>query len=303
MLTFVFDNDALVHLTQRSNYDSLKTKIQESFERRINRVYFTRVNFWEFVQGVSESNLHQFQHFLREFCGLCQQRYILPLPEICLRESIGRLTRNELETACSTLVKNMQSMLAVRSCEDFRSEFADIQDYLVEANNSLYDAAVADDEAFRENPPSLSKKEITEGISADKSGHFWEKMHKSLLHRFQLDELLPGITPMELARQLPSLFEMSEIYRILLKKILVDGKKPDKGDFFDLQKIVYLGRCDYIVTDDRKFRVLFDEVGTCALFGRCIPLDKFLEHVGRPTLISRLPNLMCLRGFEYPFEL
>ncbi|MDH4156328.1 MAG: hypothetical protein OEW00_03515 [candidate division Zixibacteria bacterium] len=290
MIEFVYDNDALEHLIKADDYKELKPRILESVERGINRFYICQYTFWEMVKGASRRNLTRLQNILREAYWLSGEGQVLLYPTPHLKHSLGAISVRDYKKNCQEFIRCIQEFLCCREFADFEHKFGSAQSFISDELKALSDLAVKGREVVFKNLSNTGTDGAKEFLSSTNSESFFRIFLPQIIERFKLESELSGLSADTVQRKVPSLRQFSDVFRTLQLKRLTGNKKIDLNDYFDVQKVVYLDKCDYLITDDRRLRVLFKEANCSDLWGRAIPMQKAKEHIKKRCLINRLTN-------------
>lgn len=288
MLRFTFDNDAIEHLVNRDTFEQHRQNIARVSDRQEVVVHFSRTNLLELIKGATERNFRRLQTLLRQAYALGGRHNMLLSPSHHLRWGLGRADQETLNQWYNDLYNDVFQMFKAANFQEFQALYSKAIASLNRGNVAILEKAMEVKQSAQGMPDSEKKEFADDFLSEKGSSLFFDLVYPSILEQFNLQDEVSGLDREEVVRRLPSLIQFCDVYRSLMRKRIIDGRIPKKGDYFDIQKVVYLDWCDYIVSDDRKFRVLLNEAGTSDLVGRAIPLSKFLEHIDKPFLLHRL---------------
>lgn len=280
MIKFVFDNDALGHLVKDAQYEQLKLKILESRQRRQNQFFISAVTLWEAFKGTHEKNFNGLQQMLCEGLELAGEENVLPDPHDYLRFRFLRTPRREQRSDTSRLIAQIHSFLGMKSHSEFVCAFGEVVRYV--SNEIEKIRASVDQSTARMN----GHDELKRVLDPEKIREFSLVFFSSLLQHFRLEDAVVITSPKNILQTHPSLYYFASLYQILMRKRVFNGAKVRIGDFFDLERVIYLDTCDYLVTDDKALIDLFNNCRTPYMNGRAIRLNKLLDHVGRPRLLN-----------------
>ena len=288
MLRFTFDNDAIEHLVRSDTFEEHRQEIQRASNRQDLMMHLSRTNVLEIVKGVTERNFRRLQMLLRQAYAFGGRRNLLLSPSHHLKWGLGRVDPHTLNEWYNSFYNDVFQLFKAANYPEFQERYAKVSASLDRGNDAIWNNAKDVKQAILAKLDSKAKKKSADWfLSPEGSSLFFDLMYSTVLQQFNLGDDVIGLEREEVVRRLPSLVQFCDTFRTLQRKRIIEGHNPQKGDYFDIQKVVYLDLCDYIVSDDRRFRALVDAAGTSDLFGRAIPLSKFLQHIHRPFLLNR----------------
>lgn len=289
MLRFTFDNDAIGHLVNSETFEEHRKNIEGASNRKSVAVHFSRTNLLEMVKGVKECNFQYLQRLLRQAYVLGGRRNLLLSPSHHLKCGLGQADQETVNQWYEAFYKDVRQMFGATDYREFHQVYGKASASLGRGNDAIWNAAKEVKQASLDTLDRERRKALDDRYLSDKSGsRFFDEMYPGLLQRFNLQDDIVDLDREEIVRRLPSLVQFCEVYRTLQRKRVIEGHNPQPGDFFDVERVIYLDLCDYIVSDDRRFRNLLNDAGTSDLCGRAIELEEFLEHLEHPMLEKRL---------------
>ncbi|MCB2229284.1 hypothetical protein KQH82_01115 [bacterium] len=284
MIRFVWDNDAIEHIQSRQDYDELKDRILALDALGDIRAYYSEVSFLELIKGVNQQNFERLKAVTRNAYDLCGKGHLLLYPDEHLRVALGIYDRSEVQRKGSNLIREIKFFVDLPSIGAFKTAFDERASFIAKNIGAIYESSCASTRVLNTEIDGIPKNTRKRMISTRDDEAFFRLFYRDALSRFSLNDCVDSATAESVDNALPSLKQFSSVFYSLLLKRLFDQKQVQPSDFFDIQKVVYLDLCDYIVTDDRRFRVLFDESRLASMAGRAISHEEFLLHLESPYL-------------------
>ncbi len=289
MLKFTFDNDALQDLVENPDYQQLLKEIRRARERREIELYFSQTNMLELVKGVTQGNFRLLQNLLRQAIVLCGRNNLLLSPSHHLKYGLGYLSPRELAQLRANRYYDVLQMFKANDFGSFMTSFGKMREKLSSDQDVIWRQASDGVEKIRKMNNKAGQGKPENWLLSESGSSLWIQLsYEALLQLFGLEDAVSGLSREQVQERLPSLVQYAEAFRSLNHRRVVKRFRVEKGDYFDIQKVVYLDLCDYIISNDGRFVDVLNEAGTADLVGRAIKLEDFIRHLEHPCLLNRL---------------
>lgn len=276
MLRFALDNNALQALVNHDSYSEYKARIVRSVTKSEMCVYFTHIGFLELGTGLNADNFEERRCIINECLSLCKGN-ILALPQLYVYMDIGLRSKEQLSDEESGLHDYFTKVSSVESFEE------------------LPDAVVRQMDGFKQHMIDLHIKRVDVQYKARQLEHkdggdgpadFVEGFKQSLIRKLKQTRDLPT-DDIERFKKHPGVECFANYWYGYNKKTQSSGFTSKRGDSADAMLVMYLDRCDYLISNDRVLKDIADGQGSDKLHGRVIDVSRFLDHICIPTLPSR----------------
>lgn len=243
------------------------------------------------MQGVSEKNFFKLKEVFLKALILGSRRNLLLSPSHHLKFGLLRVSQQQVNKWYANLYNDIFQMAKVGNYNDFAVLFHRASASMARENEQISDIAKNVQEVMRKKIDTEKKKRtIRWFLSTSGWQLFFQLVYPDILRQFNLQNDVGDMERDEVVRRIPSLVQWTDAFRKSLYRRILEGYAVRSGDYFDIQKVVYLDLCDYIVSDDGDFRKTLDMPGPTDLHGRVIKLEKFLRHLDGLPLLKRLTN-------------
>jgi hypothetical protein len=289
VISFVLDQCAWEALHNTPEFEKLHPRILESIERRINRFYLTRLNILELFKGLNESNFDRLRKNVRVAFGYSGAANLLLDPSDHLLPDLKQVDSPFIKIKRRQLCDEIRLLLGATDWPEYESRFGEhIEGYRSVCQDLTLRGQKMRD-GVRQFVSGWSKSEKKTNLSYGASGNWFALFCDRVLPTLLRDPKAVDIDTDLLQERSPALVYFSELNRSISHSMVSNGRKWDSGDSFDLIYPMYLDVADYLVTQDKGLRALFRNTGNPYLENRAITVEKLLEHIHKPHLLSRSP--------------
>lgn len=307
MIHFCFDNNALQALFANDRYDEILAAVTRLRQTESARFHFSFYNFCERILGIGHGHFEEIRDYLRNSNRLTQG-------QLLLRHSfhIGSTTGSfpflitmDKERVLLELQNWVDFLNDLDKCSNEQEAIAlaePLQKLILEdktASFSGFESIRGAMQSFKNEARFKNKSAVFCSSEEDRlnlrANLFLKKL--SSLNLLQIHSELGDEEIANLTTVCVSIIYQADVYISYFQEVFSSQLKPDKGDWLDFEYIIYLDRCDYLVTNDRRFRGIIGRAGITELNDRLISTDEFCKSVIGPTfaLAKRAP----LRDLSY----
>jgi hypothetical protein len=278
MIEVLIDNNALVDLCSEKEYPNYLTSINELRATGILSLNFSIYPFLEQIEGIiDDRTFDKVKSLIIQAGRVSGGRLLLPT-EYHLRKAIDILPEQELKSEAKYWSNILSMFGSFKNYDEFKSNLGALQVYLNKSKNWIYGGA--------QNVQDFTMKFIKSQKGRGQLAHFFANeqqliefrqfIFNILLKRFNLTtvrDIYPNIHQFD--ERVISVTYLANIYICYYERIY-RGRAVKKSDHIDLEQIIYMDACDYLLTNDKYYRDLINACEYSDLTGRAISLKEFI---------------------------
>lgn len=285
MIRFVLDNNAAQDIVVSGKYDDVLSVIVDSIANGSNSIYCTHLGYLELVTGLNEENFAVRRDAVEACLKLCNDK-VLDLPETYILHDLGVWDSSKVREMENKLRSHMRDFCRAKLVADLNGTWTNtIREFkgaLVQAQDNRTDA-----QGLSREITSIAQKEGRVPYRSDRA-HFREDVPSAVFLSVSARENV-DVTLFDRFKELDAILYYADYWYRYNHKTINGGMKSRRGDAVDSILIMYLDRCDYLVTNDGSFRDTVNDPENDELFGRAISVEQFMDHVLEPNLSRRAP--------------
>jgi len=155
---------------------------------------------------------------------------------------------------------------------DLSAAFASLEDIRksgITMVNQLY-------KCKKDNNEDFKFRNLKNSLLSDPEDDWYNGIIPNLLRRYNLLNL-NGVINKKIFMTLPSLKYFSDILWRITREYVLNNKKYDVNDYFDLEPVIYLDTIDYYVSNDNRARNLINDSCNQDLRKRAISPHEFIN--------------------------
>ena len=276
MTEICFDNNALQGICHHPNYEDHLQRIKELRARSKVQCHFNFINFAEQLVGVNEKYFSDVQRIFRRGYSISGGNILLR-PVVHLRGMLhapayfNRLNMKQVRREGEWCIEIYRSLCQAACLADVIGVLEPLKNLFNEDRTEARKRSQKIKKGM-ENQSTLYPDERTRIDSMVQA--FSNEIVRHQILNSQKDR--SRMIAKSLLIALPSVRYYVEIYMEYYDRMFA-GKSPKLGDYYDLEQIFYLDRCDYFITEDRALSSLINGSRNDELRGRAITLTDFLN--------------------------
>jgi len=292
MIRCLFDNNALADLAKsnaKAIYDLRNRIIKLSNTGKIS-FRFSPIAFYEQLAGVnSKESLANAQNTVKNAYSLTAAGHFLLDPVFHLKRNLSLVSKNDVINKGKMWVETFRIFIKCTNVNDFHENFGEMQSIL---SNQLDIIFKKSSELAQEGRNSIDFESRRSFKLFLKDRHFRNYLRKSIfestIDHFNLSSARNYYKLSKVLRLIPSILYFVDT-RLYLNWKYAAGRNPRSSDYFDLEQLIYLDICDYILTMDGGLIDILDNCGNNGLRNRALRLDFFKSDSNIANLQKRAP--------------
>jgi hypothetical protein len=278
-IDIILDTNALEFICDCDRFEELMRRIKQLLDDSVLRIHFNVIAFCERLEGIVEKHFENARDHIRKASTITGRTFILP-PKQHLMKCIGLFPEEDIRNEALIWFKLFQGFCSCKDYDDFKSVFATAADDLRHQNESILQGAnriYSFIQQIKESNKSEGK--ITKfNLNLSEVFNFKRVLRDNFPRRYDLYEPTRQMAGYLMEKKLRSISYLTDAYFYYSKKVF-NGMKPQSGDHNDLELIVYLNACDYLMTRDKRLIDILQKSGNEDLMDRYIKPDIFISKV------------------------
>ena len=302
-IEILLDNNAIKDIANLSEYENILGRLDELSKSAQLRTHFNLHSFIEQIEGPRvEEHFKKAQARVQKAAEICNKSLLLP-EEPYLKECLGSIGSKEVIEEINHWKGILNDFCNCTNFEEFEGRLGPLRNFTLNDKREWYDYGLSIKKKVSSYVESIKSDDtkIIPFYDTNKLRIFRQTIFNNLIQRHNLkwvQKLYPKQE--EFVKKAISLCYQSDIYIYYFYLRDFEGHKSKQSDYVDLAQVIYLDKCDYIVTNDKNYRNLINKCPFCDLKGRAISLDELLEQLKK--LDFRMPKRaiynMCTISFN-----
>ncbi|MCP4705898.1 MAG: hypothetical protein GY865_14965, partial [candidate division Zixibacteria bacterium] len=257
MIEIILDNNALQYICEPERYDRILKRLNKLYNDGILSMHFNNIVFLEQIIGLNRKYFKEAQQFIRDASKVFHKSLLLH-PQKYVEDCILNLS-NEDKLKEDRIVRTLiQEFCNYKSYDEASNNIGKYRDFHSRIKDKIFSG---DMKIFKYM--QAKKKDNTDLVFNKNTKDlfvFGDMIWRVLLKSYNLEQKTRYIPGKVLEKRLVSLCYLRDLL-VYHQKIMFEGTKPSPGDEADYKQVVYLNTCDYIITNDRKFREKLNNCG------------------------------------------
>lgn len=291
-LIFIFDTNAHTQIIDNLDFSGILSKISD--QNKTILPHFTHINFYEYLFGVNEHNIGKMQNYVKNIFRLTQGGSVFPDPISHVQSTTGHIGMEQVSSQIKNFIANIKSFLRLENYEEFMAIFGNH----IEMSKKDVVRIVDGYKDMAKKTTEIRNKFQTEGRIQEYNNWIHtaptdEDMEIFLQHTIKRFKLNPDEIELNIERfqkELPAIIYFAHVFWHYVQELVLNKRKPRRGDYWDLEQIVYLNIADYLVTGDRPLRHLINNACDPNLEGRAISPQEFIRLIDQDIIVPRAPQ-------------
>jgi len=281
MIEVFFDNSALKMLFSRADFDSFAGKVKSLGRRQKLRVWFSFVNFQERLLGANQHNFGKVQTFLKRAYKLTGGAILLaPEPHLKMLTTglpwLNVLTEDQVAREVSFWTELFRALIKCTTFDEFRKIAEPIKNYIVNFKADIQQGAEGlKQEMSNSRMGAISRNgKLVFAKNPQELLRFRQQLFLMKLNSWHVIKEGTDLDLKQLTLLFPSVLYSVDVNLHYYSRMFSGSITPKSSDHFDFEQVIYLDRCDYMVTEDRHLIGLTENCGNPELSGRAILFDQ-----------------------------